>query len=303
MASVRGDTVNKWSAELTNLQFALLLAIPVLMFLVLVVAYPLGYAVWMSLHNIRFFGGYQATFIGLENFIAVLRSPQFWEATWITVHFTVKSVVLTMAIGLGLALALARPFPLRDVVRAIVILPWSVSLYGTGIIFLNASQGQTGIASALSYAFGFEQPVNFINEAWVIDVLAVANAWNLAPLVAVFLIANMSTIPSRLYDLASIDRLSALERFLYVTLPPIRFTLFVFTTIATVMSMKLLDLIFVLSRGGPGTSSTTLTFLIYKESFQNLDLGYGAAMSFYLLAGILGSTFLLYFLWGRREVA
>ncbi|MCG8592911.1 MAG: sugar ABC transporter permease [Kiloniellales bacterium] len=295
--------MKRWTAELTNLQFALLLAVPVLLFLVLVVAYPLGYAVWMSLHRIGFFGGYRATFVGLENYRAVLLSPDFWDAMLVTVLFTVKSVVLTVAIGLGLALALVRSFPFRDLVRAIVILPWSVSLYGTGIIFLNASQGQTGLASALSYAFGFDRPVNFINEAWVIEVLAVANAWNLAPLVAVFLIANISTIPRRLYDLASIDRLSALERFLYVTLPPIRFTLFVFTTIATVLSMKLLDLIFVLSRGGPGTSSTTLTFLIYKESFQNLDLGYGAAMSFYLLAAILGSTFLLYFVWGRREVA
>ncbi len=295
--------MKRWAAELTNFQFALLLAIPVLLFLVLVVAYPLGYAVWMSLHNIVFFGGYRANFVGLDNYVAVLLSPEFWEAMLITVHFTVKSVVLTIAIGLALALTLSQTFPFRNLLRAIVILPWSVSLYGTGIIFLNVSQGQTGLASALSYAFGLDRPVNFINEAWVIDVLAIANAWNVAPLVAVFLIANISTIPRRLYDLASIDRLSAFERFLYVTLPPIRFTLFVFTTIATVLSMKLLDLVFVLSRGGPGTSSTTLTFLIYKESFQNLDLGYGAAMSFYLLAAILGSTFLLYFLWGRRETA
>jgi ABC-type sugar transport system permease subunit len=143
--------------------------------------------------------------------------------------------------------------------------------------------------------------VNFVNQTWVIEVLAVGNAWNMAPLVAFFLLANLKTIPSRLYDLAAVDRLSPLETFRYVTLPPLRFTLFVFTSITTVLSMKLFDFVFVLSGGGPGTTSATLTYEIYKRSFRDLDLGYGAAMSFFLLILILGSTFLLYLVWGRRE--
>ena len=95
--------------------------------------------------------------------------------------------------------------------------------------------------------------------------------------------------------------MSRVETFLNVTLPPLRFTLFVFTCITTVLSMKLFDFIFVLSGGGPGTASATLTYRIYKESFKDLDLGYGAAMSFMLLALILGTTLLLYAVWGRRE--
>lgn len=288
-------------AELSNLQFSLLLALPVLVFLLLVVAYPLGYALWMSLHQIVFFGGYRADFVGLGNFLEVLASDDFWWSAWITLRFTVESVVLAMAIGLCLALTLNRPMRLAGLVRTIVILPWCVSLYGTGVIFSYLAKGQTGLGTAIAYAFGADHAVNFVNRDWVIEVLAVGNAWNMAPLVAFFLLANMKTIPSRLYDLAAIDRMSRFETFRHVTLPPLRFTLFVFTCITTVLSMKLFDFIFVLSGGGPGTTSATLTYQIYKASFKDLQLGYGAAMSFFLLAMILASTLILYFTWGRRE--
>ncbi len=148
---------------------------------------------------------------------------------------------------------------------------------------------------------GCDTPLNFLNRDIVIEVLAIGSAWNMAPLVAFFLLANLSTIPRRLYDLADIDQMTRLEKFYHVSLPPLRFTLFVFTCIYTVLSLKLFEYIFVMTGGGPGVLSATLTYQIYKISFQNLDLGYGAAMSFYLLALIIGSTLGLYFVWGRRE--
>ncbi len=291
------------TAELSNLQFSLLLALPVLVFLLLVVAYPLGYALWMSFHEIVFFGGYKAAFVGLDNFVDVLTDKKFQKSVWITIRFTTESVILAMIIGLLLALVLNRPMRFGGLVRTVVILPWCVSLYGTGVMFSYLAKGQTGIGTALAFAFGINDDVNFVNRDWVIEVLAIGNAWNMAPLVAFFLLANLKTIPRRLYDLAAIDQMSRFEVFRNVTLPPLRFTLFVFTCITTVLSMKLFDFIFVLSGGGPGTASATLTYRIYKESFKDLDLGYGAAMSFMLLALILGSTFLLYFLWGRREAS
>ncbi|NJM92181.1 MAG: sugar ABC transporter permease [Rhodospirillaceae bacterium] len=286
--------------ELSNLQFALLLALPVIVFLLLVVAYPLGYSVWLSLHQIQFFGGYSAELVGLDNFRHVLADVRTWNAAWISLRFTVESVVLAMLVGLALALILNRPMRLAGLIRTLIILPWAVSLYGAGIMFSYLARGQTGLGTAVAYALGGTEAVNFISRAWVIEVLAIGNAWNMAPLVAFFLLANLQTIPRRLYDLAAIDRMGVWATFRHVTLPPLRFTLFVFTCITTVLSLKLFDFIFVLSGGGPGTASATLTYEIYKLSFKDLDLGTGAAMSFLLLALILGSTSLLYLLWGRR---
>jgi multiple sugar transport system permease protein len=287
--------------ELTDTQFALAIGMPVFLFLVLVVAYPLGYAIWMSVHKIIFFGGYRTSFVGLANFARVLADADFWWSTWVTLRLTVEAVILTMLLGLGLALMLNRPIVAGGLVRTLVFLPWCVSLYGAGLMFAYLARGQTGLGTSIAYAFGSSLSVDLMTRDMVIEVLAVGAAWTMAPLVAFFLLANLKTIPRRLYDLAALDRLSRFETFWNVTLPPLRYTLFVFTSIITVLSMKLFDFIFVMTGGGPGTSSATLTYQVYKVSFKNLDLGYGAAMSFYLLLLILASTFVLYLVWGRRE--
>jgi ABC-type sugar transport system permease subunit len=285
---------------MSDARFAFVIGLPVFAFLVLVVAYPLGYSVYMSLHKITFFGGYKTQFAGLENFQKVLADKTFWNALWVTLRFTVESVALTMILGLALALLLNQRFRGAGLVRTMIFLPWCVSSYGAGLMFGQLVKGQTGVFTALSFALGYEQPVDFMSRATVIEVLAIANAWLMSPLVAFFILANLKTIPQRLYHLAAIDRLTRFETFRYVTLPPLQFSLFVFASITTVLSMKLFDMIFVMTGGGPGTASATLTYQIYKRSFKDLNLGYGSAMSFYLLFLILGSTFLLYLLWGRR---
>ncbi len=288
--------------ELSNTQFAITLVLPILIFLIVVIVYPLGYAFWASFHKINFFGGYRVTFIGFKNYADVLKSPNFMNGLFISLRFTAESMVLTILIGLGIALTLARAFPGKRIIRSLVILPWAVSRYGVGIMFKYLWRGYTGLPTALAYLLGFETRIDMLGQHTVIEALAVGNAWNLAPLVAFFLLANIETIPSRLYDMAEVDNLRTWGRFFNVTLPYLRYTLFVFTAIVAVLSLKVFDYIFVQTGGGPGQTSATLTYEIYKESFKNLNLGYGAAMSFYLLVLILALTFTLYLVWGRKEV-
>lgn len=288
-------------AELSNLQFAVLLTLPVVAFLIVVIGYPLGYAVWVSLQKVTFFGGLQMEFIGAKNYIDVFNSPAFWHSVIISLRFTVESVIFTLLIGLGISLVLAEPFKGKGLVRTLVILAWAVSRYGAAVMFRYLWRGRTGFFTALSYLLGINTTVNFLNKDTVLEVLAIGNAWNFAPLVAFFLLASIETVPTRLYDLAKIDRFGAFKRFFYVTLPYLRYTLFVFTAIITVLSLRTFDYIFVQTEGGPAMRSATLTYEIYKESFINFSWGYGAAMSFYLLALIIGITMLLFVVWGRRE--
>jgi multiple sugar transport system permease protein len=294
-------TFGRPGRDLSDTQFALAVGVPVLIFLVLVVIYPLGYAVWMSFQRIVLFGGYHTVFVGLKNFGDALRDGDFWWSTWVTIRFTTETVVLTMLIGLELALMLNRPIWGGGLVRTLVFLPWCLSLFAAGLMFAQMARGQTGLGTSIAYALGIPRSVDFMTNALVIEVLAVGAAWTMAPLVAFFLLANLETIPKRLYDLAALDQLSRLETFRFVILPPLRYTLFVFTSIITVLTMKLFDFIFVMTGGGPGRASETLTYLIYKVSFRDLNLGYGAAISLYLLFLIVGATLLLYLAWGRRE--
>jgi multiple sugar transport system permease protein len=300
MATVKAPAANR-SAEMSNFQFALLVTIPVLCFLVIVVAYPLIYALWISFQEISFFGGYSADYVGLQNYRAVLADQAFWRSLWVSTRFTVEAVVATLVVGLALALVLRNLTGRWVWLRAIIILPWAVSPYGAGIMFAYLGRGQTGIGTSVAALFGSTSTVNMISANGVIEYLAVGAAWNMAPLLAFFLLANMMTTPKRLYDLAAIDQMNALEVFLHVTLPPLRFTLYVFTCITTVLSLKAFDYIFTMTQGGPGSASSVLTYQLYKISFINLELGYGAAMSFFLLAFILLMTFLIYLVWGRRE--
>ncbi|MBN9073838.1 MAG: sugar ABC transporter permease [Rhizobiales bacterium] len=288
-------------AEISTFSFALIVSIPVLLFLLIVVAYPLAYAFYLSFNEIRFFGGYSADWVGFQNYAKVFYDQSFWSSLSKTFRFTIETVILTLGVGLGLALILKHLPGKWRWLRALIILPWAVSPYGAGIFFAYLGRGQTGVGTAVAAMFGSSQTINLISARFVIEYLAVGAAWNMAPLVAFFLLANMLTTPQRLYDLAKIDRMSRLETFWHVTLPPLRFTIFVFTCITTVLAMKTFDYIFTETQGGPGGASSVLTYTLYKISFVNLDLGYGAAMSFFLLAVILVSTGILYFLWGRKE--
>ncbi|TDM08151.1 MAG: hypothetical protein C4K60_01210 [Ideonella sp. MAG2] len=293
--------------EMTAQRFALLLSLPVIVFMLAVMSYPMAYALWLSFQEVSFLGGIQSEFVGLDNYRQVLMSPEFWWSTWVTVRFTVVSVVLTITIGLGLALVMNRVKKGAGWLRTLVILPWSVSLYAAGVAWSYLARGQTGIATSLVNALHGvtsateARDVSLIDSRWIVELLALGNAWNLAPLVAFFLLANLQTIPSRLYDLAALDQLNRWERFVHVTLPPLRYTLFVFTSIATVLSMKMLDFIYVMTAGGPGDASSTLTFTLYDMAFRQTNMGTSAAMSFYLLGMIVGATLLLYAVWGRKE--
>src|SRR5262249_11701122 len=138
------------SPEISNFQVAALASLPVLIFLLLVVAYPLGYALCMSLHDIRFFGGYKADYVGLKNYAGVLAGRAFWPSTLVSLRFTAESVVLTLLVGLGLALTLNAAARQGRWLRAITIAPWAVSPYGVGILFSYMGRGQTGIGTFIA---------------------------------------------------------------------------------------------------------------------------------------------------------
>jgi multiple sugar transport system permease protein len=287
--------------ELTDLQFALVLTLPVIAFLLALVVYPLGYAFWLSFHRVTLFGGMSFEFIGLANYKQALSSPSFWNGLVVSLRFMIESLVLSMGIGLGIALILNQNHRGKGLVRSLSILPWAISAYAIGILFKYLFRGKSSVLTVLSYGVGLNQTIDLLDRKVVIEALAIGNAWNLAPLVAFFLLASMQTIPSGLYNLARIDNLGSFEQFRHVTLPHIRYTLFVFTNIVVVLSLKAFDHIYVQTGGGPGSTSSTLTYEIYKESFTSFNLGYGAALSFYLLLVLVATTLFLYFIWGRKE--
>jgi len=295
--------------EISNLQFAVLLSVPVMVFLLAVILYPLCYSLWISFRRVDLTAGFHTMYVGLRNYATILRTDEFWKSMLVSLRFMADSTVLTMLLGLVFAISLARLTTLirtrwtRALVRSLIILPWAISSYGGGIILKYLWRGYSGFPSAIAaHLFGIHQSLDlYSNAKTVIEILAIGQAWRYAPLVAFFLLANIEVIPSRLYDMASIDHLRGLGKFYYVTLPYLRYTLFVFTSIMIVFSLKEYESIYLQTGGGPGIASAVLTYQIYKFSFINFNLGYGSAMSFYLLILMLAITLALFFAWGRKE--
>ena len=283
-----------------NLRFALLIIVPTVAFLLTMVLYPLIYSIWLSLHSVKQFGGVRFKFVGFDNYVDVYSDPKFWSSTLVTFRFVAESTILAIVIGVGFALILSNIKRHKVLIRTLVILPWGVSLYATGILFGRMLRDRTGVITSVSNLFGVDYAPDLFGAISAVEMTALAQAWNISPLVAFFVLTNIETIPPQLYNLAKIDKLTRWQTFRYVTYPQIRFTVFVLASVVIIFSFKAYDLIAIMTNGGPARATQTLPLELIEVSFIKRKLGYGAAMSVYLLVMIVGSTLLMYAVWGRK---
>lgn len=274
----------RWSSSrLSEGQFAGLLTLPVIVVLLAIVGYPTAYSLWMSLHRIdQIFG--KTDPVGLANYQAALTSPEFWHSTTITIYYTALVTIFAVLIAIGGALLLNETFKGRGFVMALVILPWAVSLYATAIVWKYIYSPEWGLINAVLLRLGVvKEPVLFLSERGAVPSMAVAHAWQIAPLGIYFVLATLQIIPEDLYKAAKVDRLGAWGRFRHVILPYIKIPLSIITVLTTVEAARAFDIIFFMTNGGPGDASTTLTWDIYRRSFVNRDLGSGSAIGWLLV--------------------
>ncbi len=275
----------RWStSRLGDGQFATLLTLPVIVVLGLVVAYPTLYSLWMSFQRIDLiFGTTDA--VGFANYREALSSPEVWHSVRVTLLYTALVTVFAVTIAVGGALLLNEKFRGRGFLMALVILPWAVSLYATAVVWKYIYSPEWGLLNAiLQQRLGLSDgPILFLSERGAVPALAVAHAWQIAPLGMYFVLATLQVIPEDLYKAAKVDRLGPLGRFRHVVLPYIKIPLSIVMVLITVEAARVFDIIFFMTNGGPGDASTTLTWDIYRQSFVNRNLGYGAAVAWILV--------------------
>ncbi len=244
-------------------------------------------------------------YIGMANYRGMLSDPGFWQAMRFTCLFTLVSVPLELFLGLSFALLLARPSPARGMLRACVLVPWALPAAVSGRVFQLVYNYHYGLANYLAGVFGFsDHPVNWLGTPiGAFASLVTADAWKTTPFVAIILLAGLSGIPEDLYRQAEIDRAGFVRRFTRITLPLLSPVLVVALLFRTIDALRIFDLVFVLTGGGPGGSTTSLSLYGYHY-FLGGDFGYGSAVSvaLFLVAFALS---LLYVRAGRfgRELA
>jgi multiple sugar transport system permease protein len=279
----RGKRTGWSSSRLSEGAFAGLLTLPVILVLLAIAGYPTIYSLWMSFQNIEMIFGIIEP-IGFANYQRALTSPDVWRSAMITLYYTVLVTVFAVTIAVGGALLLNETFKGRGFLMALVILPWAVSLYATAVVWKYLYSPEWGFFNAVLLRLGLsDKPVLFLSERGAVPALAVAHAWQIAPLGMYFVLATLQVIPEDLYKAAKMDRLGILGRFRNVTLPYIKTPLSIVMVLITVEAARAFDIIFFMTNGGPGDASTTLTWDIYRQSFVNRNLGYGSAIGWLLV--------------------
>jgi multiple sugar transport system permease protein len=229
-------------------------------------------------------------FIGLTNYLALFHDPAFWQSVRFTLLFVLVSVPIEVALGLAVALVLNEPFPLRWLLRACVLIPWAIPAAVSARVFqliYNYSYGAANELLALCHLPA--GPVNWLGSSpGAFAAVVLADAWKTTPFAAIILLAGLAAIPGDLYAQARVDRARFYQRFLHITLPLLKPVLIVTLLFRTIDALRVFDLIYVLTGGGPGGSTMSLSLLGY-QSFSAGDFGYGSAISvlLFLIAFIL----------------
>ncbi len=265
--------------------FAFWLVLPTILAVLGVSVYPVGYAIWTSLHNTNPAMGLNL-WVGLDNYRTVFANPEFRTAIGVTARFAVASTVLSMGLGLGMALVLNQRFVGRGLLRSLILVPWAMSGTVVGVLWAWMYDGGYGTVNGVLYKAGFIQDYQAWLSNYDLPVLGpaalyfvvIAFVWNGAPLAALFILAALQSVPENLYSSAKMDGANAWHRFRYITLPMLRPMLLLVLILSTINSVMAFDLIYFLTKGGPGTETTVFSWLGYNTIFGFFQFGQGTAI-------------------------
>jgi multiple sugar transport system permease protein len=249
-----------------------LLCAPAVIVMIAVTAYPLGYAIFLSLEKYNMALPNAVKFVGFSNYGAVLSSPYWWHALVVTLIITVISVAITLVLGMLLAMIMHRTLFGRGTVRTTALIPY-------GIVTVAAAYGWkyawTPSQGYLSSVFNNSAPLT--SEVKAIAVIILAEIWKTTPFMGLLLLAGLSLVPEDLQRAARVDGATGWQRFTRITLPLMKPAILVALLFRTLDSFRIFDNIFILTQGSSGTGSVSV--LGYDNLFNALNLGIGSTIS------------------------
>jgi multiple sugar transport system permease protein len=303
LATPRGGRSARF--ELSERSFAYLLNLPAIVTVLVLVAYPIADAFWLSLHRFNLRRPEAYAFVGLQNYIDVLTSDQFLPSLGVTLLFTFWSTFGVLVLALGMALVANEHIPQRAVLRALILLPWAMSGVVTALMWKWIFNPNAGALNGLLYSVGLISSY----RSWLMSpdttylAIVTANVWNTLPFSALVLLAGLQAIPGELYDAAKVDRASLWARFRHVTVPWLSQPILIVLIVQALGGIRIFDIIYLLTGGGPGYATTTLGFAAYLTSFVSTDIGHGNAWSYTVaILTLVIAIFYMKLLYGRGDV-
>jgi multiple sugar transport system permease protein len=299
---------------LSEAAFAWLLIVPAILGILLVIVFPLIYSLWMSFADVNLL---RATgpaielfgvrlplfrFVGFQNYARTFADPVYWSSLWRTLYFVAAFVLEATLIGLGMALVLHERFAGRPLMRSLLLVPWSLSRVVVGLLWIGILDFEFGMLNGVLHRAGLiDGYIAFFKEGFrALNVLVSVYMWNQAPFATLLFLAGMQSIPDEHYMAAAVDGAGYWRRLWYVTLPALKPILFLVLVLSTVNGFLMLDLIYVLTMGGPGQDTTTISWLGFLTAFSFFKFGPGTAILYTLTALCLALTFVYHWLVLRR---
>lgn len=270
----------------------LVFMLPSLVALMLVLAVPLVYSLVTSFFdtNLKYPG--LGEFMGLRNYAEVLKDSYFIDSVVTTVKFTFFVVVIEFLVGLSIALLLNNIQKYRNFFFTIIIVPMMITPIAVGLIWRLLLHSDLGIVNYILSLVGISGKAWLADANIALQTVMFIDIWQNVPYMVLVILAGLVTLPTEPYEAAAIDGASRVQSFFQLTVPMMIPTFSVVLLLRTITALKTYDLIFVLTRGGPGTTTEVISYHIYQQAFRYLEIGKASAMSYLLLLMIVPIAFM-----------
>lgn len=261
---------------------------PALILTATILLYPLVYSLAISFTGYSLSRPGQIPFVGLENYLWVIRHPAFLNSIFNTLMFTVGAVSLEFLLGLSFALLLNTEFPGQGIVRTILLLPLFLTPSIVALVFLFMYYPGEGVLPWLASFIGVPKAFPFLGDPRTAMIsLILVDVWRTTPFMFLVLLAGLQSLPSEVLEAASIDGASSWQTLRYVTLPLLSPLILIALTIRSMDAFREFDTIYLLTGGGPGQATEVISMLAYNTAFRYFDLGRASAIAYVILLLVL----------------
>ncbi|MGF1477747.1 MAG: carbohydrate ABC transporter permease [Geminicoccaceae bacterium] len=270
---------------------------PAALIVLIVTLFPLVYSLTLSFQTVRLVPPVPPRFVGFDNYIALFNQPRFWEVLGNTGTIVVSSVLVQYALGFALAMALFHRVPGERLFRISFLLPMLMAPVAVALIWRMLFHSTLGPINDLFTLMGLPNLPFLTDSTWATGSLILVEIWQWTPFVVLLMLAGLQSLPQDIYEAARLEDASPWQQFWSITFPLLLPISAAVVFIRVVEAFKIIDTVFVLTGGGPGTSTETLTLYAYQEGLKKFNLGYTSALSFaflffVILVGVLYMTLL-----------
>ena len=273
--------------------------LPAVLFVAVMVIFPFGYALWLSLLDYKI--GQPVRFVGGGNYQALAADPQFWNGLRLTFYLYAGALLLQLVLGVALGLLLHRLETLKGLIRTLMVSPFMLPPVVVGMMAIVVLDPGMGVANYLLNSAGLPTSLFLASNDFVIFTVMLIDTWQWTPFVALIVLGGLQALPVRVYEAAAIDGAVGWRRFAYITLPLLGPTILTAAVLRSVDLLRFFDVIYITTQGGPGYASSTLNIYAYRKGFEFSDMGYVAALMITLSTIVFGAV--LVFAQLRRRVA